>query len=220
EGCRVVLQGQPILRGKQLKVPGDISAAAFIMVAAVIIPGSEVLISNVGVNPLRTGIIDVLKEMGAEIEFKEGRTWGKEPVADIMVRGGKPLKGIEISGAMVPRLIDEIPALVVAAAVARGKTVISDADELRVKESDRISALAGQFKKLGVNISEKNDGMVIEGGSSLTGADVESCGDHRLAMALAVAGLVAEGETAIKDAEVINVSFPDFMAALRSLMMK
>ena len=218
--CRITLQGQPTLRGKQLWVPGDISAAAFIIVAAAIIPGSEVLLKNIGVNPLRRGIIDVLQDMGADIEVREERSWGKEPVADIMVKGGAPLQGVEVGGEMIPRLIDEIPALAVAAAAAEGNTVIKDADELRVKESDRISALAAQLTKLGVNISETNDGMIIQGGAKLTGADVESCGDHRLAMALAVAGLIAEGETAVKDAEVINVSFPGFMAAMRSLIMK
>ncbi len=220
EECRVILKGKPTLKGKQVTVPGDISAAAFIMVAAAIIPGSEVLIRNVGINPLRSGIIDVLTNMGANLEIRDESIWGKEPVTDIVIRGGKELKGVTVGGEMIPRLIDEIPALAVAAAVARGKTVINDADELRVKESDRISVLAEQFKKLGAKITEKEDGMIVEGGTGLTGTDVDSCGDHRLAMALAVAGLVAEGETAVKNAEVINVSFPGFMSALRSLIMK
>ncbi len=216
----VTLEGLPALKGRPVRVPGDISAAAFLMVAAALVPDSEVLLKDVGINPARRGVIDVLFQMGAHIEIQQERQWGSEPVADILIRGGSSLKGVEISGAMIPRLIDEIPALAVLAAVAEGKTVIRDADELRVKESDRISDLAGQLKKLGVNITETDDGMDIEGKAGLKGADVESCGDHRLAMALAVAGLAAEGETAVHGAEIINVSFPGFMPALRSLIIK
>ncbi len=220
EDNRVTLWGGGPLKGGQIRVPGDISAASFLMVAAVTTPGSELLIKNVGVNPTRTGIIDLLSQMGADIELREKKLWGKEPVADIMVRSGDGLTGVQVGGGTIPRLIDEIPALVVAAAAASGRTVISDASELRVKESDRISALSGELKKMGASIQETADGMIIEGGIKLKGADVESCGDHRIAMALAVAGLVADGETAVRGAEVINVSFPGFMQSLRSLIAK
>lgn len=220
EESRVILNGRPVLNGNQVKVPGDISAAAFFMVAAAIIPGSELLLKNVGVNPTRSGIVDALCSMGADIELRQETLWGKEPVADILVRGGAPLKGISISGEMVPRLIDEIPVLAVAGLFAAGKTVISDADELRVKETDRIKALTGQLTKMGAAIRETEDGMIIEGGASLKGSDVGSCGDHRIAMALAIAGLAASGETAVEDAEVIRISYPGFMAALRSLVQK
>ncbi len=220
DGSRASVQGGTVLRSGQVRVPGDISAAAFLMVAAAIIPGSELLIKNVGINPTRSGIIDVLLEMGAAVELKEEKSWGKEPVADIMVKGNSGLKGVKISGEIIPRLIDEIPALAVAALVAEGETVISDASELRVKESDRISALAGELRKLGADLEENEDGMIIRGGPELKGADLDSCGDHRIAMALAVAGLVAQGETAVWGAEVINISFPGFMQSLRSLIMK
>ncbi len=216
--CRVTLRGRQNLRGTRVLVPGDISAAAFIMAAATIIPDAEVYIRNVGVNPTRSGIIEVLQKMGASLELQNCRQWGNEPVADIAVRGGNRLKGISIDGDIIPRLIDEIPVIAVVAAAAEGKTLIGGASELRVKEADRISELCGQLKKNGVDISETSDGMIIEGGNKLKGAEVESCGDHRIAMALAVAGLIAEGETAIHDAEVINISFPGFMSTMRSLI--
>lgn len=220
DGSRVSVQGGTVLKSGQVRVPGDISAAAFLMVAAAIIPGSELLIKNVGINPTRSGIIDVLLEMGAAVELKEEKSWGKEPVADIVVKGKSGLKGVKIGGEIIPRLIDEIPALAVAALVAEGDTVISGASELRVKESDRISALAGELRKLGADLEETEDGMIIRGGPELKGANLDSCGDHRIAMALAVAGLVAQGETAVWGAEVINISFPGFMQSLRSLIMK
>ncbi len=215
---RVSIKGRQTLRGGQVRVPGDISAASFFMVAAAIIPGAEVLLKNVGLNPTRSGIIDALLEMGADLTVRNRRRWGREPVADIMVKGGNKLKGIKINGELIPRLIDEIPVLAVAAAVAEGRTVFSDAAELRVKEADRISVLADQLSRLGVRLTETEDGMSIDGGGELHGAEVESCGDHRIAMALAVAGLTAKGETAVHGAEAIGVSYPGFMAALRSLV--
>jgi len=220
DGCRVTLQGRPVLRGSQITIPGDISAAAYFMVAAAIIPGSEVFLKNVGVNPTRSGIIDALVRMGADLKIQNERLWGNELVADILIKGGACLKGIVLGAEIIPRMIDEIPILAVAAAVAEGKTVISDAGELRVKESDRISALAGQLGKMAVKITETDDGMIIEGDLKLEGAEVESCGDHRIAMALAVAGLVATGETSVHNAETIKISFPGFMSALRSLITK
>lgn len=220
EGCKVSLQGRPNLHGTRINIPGDISTAAFFMVAAAIMPGSELLLKNVGVNPTRCGILDILNTMGAEIELQNKHDWGGEPVADIIVRGDGRLKAVSFSGEKIPLLIDEIPVLAVAASVAEGKTVISGASELRVKESDRISTLAGQLTKLGAAVEETEDGLIIEGKKVLRGAEVESCGDHRIAMALAVAGLVAKGETVIYGAEAINISYPGFMPALRSLVTK
>jgi 3-phosphoshikimate 1-carboxyvinyltransferase len=220
EGSRVSIKGGADLRGGQVLVPGDLSTAAFFMVAAAIVPGSEVLLKNVGINPTRSGIIDVLLRMGANLEITNGRTWGNEPVADITVRGGAVLKGTDIGGDIIPRLIDEIPVIAVAASLAKGQTVISDAGELRVKESDRISALAGQLFRLGADVTETEDGLVIEGVSRLAGAEVESLGDHRIAMAMAVAGLAADGETAVHEAEAVAVSYPGFMPALRDLVTK
>lgn len=220
ESCRVSLQGQPVLRGCQVKVPGDLSTAAFFIVAAVIVPDSEVFLRNVGVNPTRTGIIDVLIKMGAHIEVQRKRLWGKEPVADLLIRGGKKLKGSVIEGDIIPRLIDEIPVLAVAAALAEGQTVIRDAGELRIKESDRITALVDQLRRLGAGITETDDGMIIDGGAGLKGTGVDSCGDHRIAMALAVAGLVAQGDTAVHNTGVIKISYPSFIHQLRSLTLK
>lgn len=217
---RVSIKGRTDLRGGQVLVPGDISTAAFFIVAASVVPESEVLLKNVGINPTRSGIIEVLLKMGANLEITNERTWGNEPVADIMVRGGSALKGINIGGDIIPRLIDEIPVIAVAASLAEGQTVISDAGELRVKESDRIFALAGQLSKLGADVTETEDGLVIEGVSRLEGAEVESLGDHRIAMAMAVAGLAADGETAVHGAEAVAVSYPGFMPALRALIAK
>lgn len=220
ESCRVKIMGGQNLQGKLVPVPGDISTAAFFMVAAAIVPDSEVLLKNVGINPTRTGVIDVLKEMGANLKVENPRKWGAEPVANIRIKGGSRLQGVKIRGEMIPRLIDELPVLAVAAAIAEGETVVSDAAELRVKETDRISDLAAQLSRLDIDISEKEDGFVVRGGRTLQGAEVESCGDHRIAMALAVAGLAARGETAVSGAEAIAISFPGFMQSLRSLCSK
>jgi len=220
DGCRISVRGPSRLRGTQVRVPADISAAAFFMIAAAIVSDSEVLLKNIGINPSRSGIVEVLLEMGADLALLNKRIWGNEPVADIRVRGNRKLKGITIGGEMIPRLIDEIPVLAVAAALAEGKTVVKDAAELRVKESDRITALCMQLNALGSGITEKEDGFEITGGAKLKGAKVSSCDDHRIAMALAVAGLAAEGETVVEGAEVIGISFPGFMAALRTLVTK
>ncbi len=220
ENNKVAINGGISLKSSQVMVPGDLSAAAFLIVAAAIIPGSELLIKEVGVNATRKGIIEVLLKMGAHIELQDEKIWGKEPVANIYVKGGARLKGVNVGGEMIPRLIDEIPSLAVAASLAEGETKISDASELRIKESDRIATLAAQLNRMGARIAETEDGMIIKGTESLQGTDLEACGDHRIAMALAVAGLVAKGETAICGAEVINISFPGFMQTLRSLVDK
>jgi 3-phosphoshikimate 1-carboxyvinyltransferase len=190
-------------------VPGDISAAAFWMVAAAAHPDAELRLTDVGVNPSRGGIIEALRAMGARITVEEERTWGCEPVADIVVRSSS-LKGTVFGGALIPRLIDEVPALAVAACLAEGETVIRDAGELRVKESDRIRATAAELRRLGAHIEELSEGMVIRGVERLCGAVCSSHGDHRLAMALAVAGLLADGETTVRGAEAVAISYPDF----------
>ncbi len=192
-----------------LRIPGDISGAAFWMVAAVAHPDAELRLTGVGVNPSRSGIVDALGAMGASISLEEEREWGCEPVADIVVRSSS-LRGTVIEGSLIPRLIDEIPVLAVAASLAEGETVIRDARELRVKESDRIRTTVQELRRLGAHIEERPDGMIIRGVGALQGGTCGSHGDHRLAMALAVAGLLAQGETVVRGAEAASVSYPSF----------
>lgn len=218
QGKRVAVSGPANLNGRLIEVPGDISSAAFFLVAGAIVPGSEVQLEGVGINPTRSGIIDLLREMGADLEIKNRSIWGGEPVADLLIRGGSPLKGVSAGGSIIPNIIDEIPVLAVAAAFAQGETTIRDAGELRVKESDRIAAMAGELFKMGAGVEELPDGLRIRGGRPLTGAVVESHGDHRIAMALAVAGLAARGDTMVHGFEAVNISFPGFMNTLRQLM--
>jgi len=210
-GVRV--RGGRELEGRDIMVPGDISSAAFFLVAATIVPGSELLIRGVGVNPTRTGILDILSAMGADIELLDLRESSGEPVADILVRSAR-LKGIEIGGEMVPRAIDEFPVICVAASLAEGKTVIRDAGELRVKETDRITAMAANLGIAGVDVVEREDGMEITGRETLAGSVSESFGDHRIAMSMLVAGLAADGESEVRDVECIATSFPDFSGHL------
>lgn len=197
-------------------VPGDISSAAYWLVAGAVHQNAKIKIANCGVNPTRTGIIDVLLAMGAKIRVENRRLEGDEPVADLCIESSR-LRAIEIGGDIIPRLIDEIPLLAVAACVAQGKTVIRDAGELRVKESDRIVTTIRELSRLGAKIEELSDGMVIYGGRALLGAEVRSHSDHRLAMSLAVAGLVAEGKTSIQNARAAEVSNPNFWKELESL---
>jgi 3-phosphoshikimate 1-carboxyvinyltransferase len=213
EGTSVSVTGPARLRGTTLSVPGDLSSAAFFLVAVAARPGAELLIRGVGVNPTRSGALEVLEGMGAVILRQRERNEAGEPVADVVVRGGR-LRGASIGGALIPRLLDEIPALAVAAALAEGETVISGAAELRVKEVDRLAALAGELAKLGVRLVEQPDGLGIRGGAPLTGAVVSSRGDHRMAMALAIAGLFAEGETRVQDVACVETSFPGFARLL------
>ncbi|MEX2246245.1 MAG: 3-phosphoshikimate 1-carboxyvinyltransferase [Dehalococcoidia bacterium] len=223
-GARVTRDGPAVrlapgapLHALSLRVPNDISAAAFWMVAAAVHPDAELRLTGVGVNPTRGGIIDVLRAMGADLSVEEEREVGGEPVADIVVRSSR-LEGTVIEGSMIPRLLDEIPVLAVAAASAHGATIIRDAQELVVKETDRIGSVASQLALMGAAVTPRPDGMVIEGGAPLHGAHVQSFGDHRLAMALAVAGLVAQsGETSIDDAEAVAVSYPLFWEHLERL---
>lgn len=209
----VVVHGGQELEGRDIVVPGDISSAAFFMVAALIVPGSELLIRGVGVNPTRTGIIDILTAMGGSIELLDRRECSGEPVADLLVRSSR-LKGVEIAGEVVTRAIDEFPVICVAAALAEGRTVIREARELRVKETDRIAAMATNLRAAGATITETPDGMEIEGGERLTGCTVESFGDHRIAMSMLVAGLVATGGVTVNDTGCIETSFPSFISLL------
>jgi 3-phosphoshikimate 1-carboxyvinyltransferase len=196
-----------------VRVPGDISSAAYFMVAGAIHSNARIVLRDCGINPTRTGIIDILLAMGARLKIDNERLEASEPLGDIVVESSE-LKGIEVSGDIIPRLIDEIPVLAVAGCVAKGKTVIRDAGELRVKESDRIATVVNELSRLGAKIEPLPDGMIIYGGSSLLGTEVDSHFDHRLAMSLAVAGLIAKGETTIKHAQVAQVSYPAFWQTL------
>ncbi len=212
-GTTVTVTGRVPLRAAHIPVPGDLSSAAFFLVAAAASPDGEVVIHDVGVNPTRAGVLEVLAEMGARVGQARVRTEAGEPVADVRVRGSR-LRGTTIGAALIPRLLDEIPALAVAAALAEGETLVSGAGELRVKEVDRLSALTGELAKLGVQIAEDQDTLRIVGGAALRGAVVSSRGDHRMAMSLAIAALFAEGETRIQDVGCVETSFPGFARRL------
>jgi 3-phosphoshikimate 1-carboxyvinyltransferase len=212
----VSLTGGQQLSARDLVVPGDISSAAFFMVAALIVPNSELLICNVGINPSRAGIIDILRQMNGSLELVNQREMGGEPVADILVKSSD-LRGIEISGEIIPRAIDELPVVCIAAACAQGETVIRDAHELRVKETDRIAAMVAMLQRLGVEVAAAEDGMTIQGAEQLTGASVQSCGDHRIAMSAAVAGLRATSAVTIDDTSCTAISFPTFWAMLNQI---
>ncbi|NEQ31789.1 MAG: 3-phosphoshikimate 1-carboxyvinyltransferase [Leptolyngbya sp. SIO4C5] len=212
----VTLHGPAQLTGQTVIVPGDISSAAFWLVAAAIIPGSELVIENVGVNPTRTGVLEALAQMDADITLENERLVTGEPVADLRVRY-RPLKGCVLAGSLIPRLIDEVPILAVAAAFAQGRTTIRDAAELRVKESDRLAAMAAELQKLGATVSENPDGLVIEGGDSLQGNQLDSYTDHRIAMSLAIAALRAKETTTIQRAEAAAISYPDFTETLAKI---
>ena len=213
----VTLTGQPELKGQQVIVPGDISSAAFWLVAGAIVPGSDLLITNVGVNPTRTGVLEALEMMEADIGRENERTVAGEPVADLRVKYSQ-LKACAISGDIIPRLIDEIPILAVAAAFAEGTTVIKDAAELRVKESDRLAVMARELGKMGANISELADGLEVTGGNELRGREVDSFTDHRIAMSLAIAALNAKGKTTIHRAEAASISYPNFVETLTQVL--
>ena len=217
DGLTLTLRPGP-LRCVDLAVPGDISSAAFWLVAGLCHPNANVLVTGVGLNPSRTGILEALQAMGAgnNLALKNERIVGGEPVADLMAQSCQ-LKGTEIGGDIIPRIIDELPVLAVAACFAEGTTVIRDAAELRVKETDRIQTTVTQLLRLGADIQATEDGMVIHGTGRLIGAVCDSCGDHRLAMSMAVAGLLAKGETTISDAGAASVSYPTFWESLAQL---
>lgn len=204
---------RPRLTGRKIRVPGDISSAAYFIAAALIVPNSELRIEKVGINPTRDGIINVCRMMGGDINLENIRKDGGEYVADILVRHSN-LKGIEICGSIIPTLIDEIPIIAVLSCFAEGKTIIKDAWELRVKESDRIEVMARNLSNMGADITATEDGMIINGGRTLHGTVIDSKKDHRIAMSFAVAGLVADGETNIIDDECVNISYPGFFEAI------
>jgi 3-phosphoshikimate 1-carboxyvinyltransferase len=204
------------LYARKIVVPGDISSAAFFMVAAAIGENSELLVKDVGLNPTRTGIIDVLRKMGCSISVEDEKIKNGEKVGNILVRGGE-LRGIIIDGKIVPRLIDEIPAIAVACAFAEGQSLIKDAGELRVKESDRIKSIAWNLKRLGAEVEELEDGLLITGGRQLKPSDLESFGDHRIAMAMAVAAMSIPGRSRIRNAECVDISFPGFFETLKNI---
>ncbi|HXF82056.1 MAG TPA: 3-phosphoshikimate 1-carboxyvinyltransferase [bacterium] len=208
-----VVPGLP--RGGEVVVPGDISSAAFFLAAAAAMPGAELTVQDVGINPTRTGILDALRAMGAMVESDRPADEIGEPAGAVAVRGA-PLRGIELRGPIIPRLIDELPVLAVVAARAEGRTVIADAAELRVKESDRVAALAMGLRALGARVEERPDGLTIIGGR-LRGGTVDAAGDHRLAMAFAVAGLLADGPVTVRGAEAVAISFPGFFELLERL---
>jgi len=216
EDLQVSIRGKANLKPLDITVPGDFSSAAFFIVAGIIVTDSEILIKNVGINPTRTGLLEILKMMGARIEVEnEGEVSG-EPVADLYVRHSV-LRGVTIGGDLILRAIDEFPILCVAASVAQGITKITGAKELRLKESDRIASMTEELRKMGVSIEELPDGVIIEGRERLGDATTHSHGDHRVAMAMAVAGLVAQGKTIVEDTACIDTSFPGFFEELNKL---
>ena len=224
DGSAVEVEGRPAVGWPgmgSMTIPGDFSSAAFFLVGASMIPGSDVTIMNVGINPTRTGLLDILHEMGADITLINERTEAGEPVADLRVKAA-PLHGVRIGADQIPQTIDEFPILCVAAALAEGETVVTGAEELRVKESDRIATMTMELSRLGTAIRETPDGMIIRGtgGRPLRGAPTLSHGDHRVAMSLAMAGLAAEGPTTIEDTECIETSFPGFDAKRLELLTK
>jgi len=216
DGDRITVKGGTLPQARDFVIPGDISSAAFWLVAASAQEGARVLVRNVGLNPTRTGILSILRRMGAEISEAHSARSG-EPVGNIEVKGVR-LRATAIAGEEIANVIDEIPVLAVAGALASGTTTIRDAAELRVKESDRLAVVAHHLAAMGAKVTENPDGLVIQGGSPLHGARLQSCGDHRIAMAFAIAGLFAEGETVIEDTACVETSYPGFADQLQRLM--
>lgn len=216
EGSTSTITPNPDLKGRRICVPGDISSAAYFIAAGLLLPNSEIMIKNVGINPTRDGILRVCKNMGADITLENVTDNGGEPVADIVVRYSE-LTGTEIGGALIPTLIDEIPVIAILACFAKGRTVIKDAAELKVKESNRIDVMADNLTRMGADVTPTSDGLIINGGKPLHGAVIDSQSDHRIAMSFAIAALLSDGETEIMDAECVNISYPDFYRDLSSL---
>jgi len=211
------VEGPVTLAGKEITVPGDISSAAFFMAAAAVLPGSELTLNNVGLNRTRSGFLDIMRKMGAEFSGADADDDGlSELSGDVLVRGSRQLKAVRIGPRDIPRLIDEIPIVAVMALCAEGATIIEGAQELRVKETDRLSAISRNLSALGAQIEEKPDGLIIPGPQRLRGGSVDSFGDHRMAMAMAMAALIAEDEVTINDTACVATSFPNFFKALRS----
>lgn len=215
EDTTVTLSPDPALYGQEICVPGDISSAAYFIAAGLLVPGAEVLIQNVGINPTRAGILKVAQEMGGDITYLNVRQEG-EPMADLLVRNSA-LHGITIEGAIIPTLIDELPIINIMAACAEGTTIIRDAAELKVKESNRIDVMVNHLSAMGCDITGTEDGMIINGGRPLHGTLVDSHMDHRIAMSFAIAALIADGETEILGSDVVTISYPDFYEDLRRL---
>ena len=216
EGTTVIIQPEPKLLAQEIRVPGDISSAAYFIAAGLLVPGSEILIRNVGINPTRDGLLKVCKEMGADITLLQEDHRSGEPVADLLVRHSS-LHGVTVEGALIPTLIDELPVVAALACFAEGRTVIRDAQELKVKESNRIDVMTENLRAMGARITATEDGMIIEGGAPLHGAVIDSHLDHRIAMTFAVTALGAEGETTIKDADCVRISYPEFYKELERL---
>ncbi|MCM3017367.1 3-phosphoshikimate 1-carboxyvinyltransferase [Priestia megaterium] len=216
DGTTVSIEGGQSLRGTDVYVPGDISSAAFFLVAGAIVPNSRIVLKNVGLNPTRTGIIDVLQQMGARLTISNERIQNGEPIGDLTIETSQ-LKGIEIGGDLIPRLIDEIPVIALLATQANGKTVIKDAEELKVKETNRIDTVATELSKLGASVTPTADGLIIEGKTALQSGEVDSYGDHRIGMMLAVAAAIATGEVTLMRSEAIHVSYPTFFEDLDKL---
>lgn len=216
DGTTVSIEGGQSLRGTDVYVPGDISSAAFFLVAGAIVPNSRIVLKNVGLNPTRTGIIDVLQQMGARLTISNERIQNGEPIGDLTIETSQ-LKGIEIRGDLIPRLIDEIPVIALLATQANGKTVIKDAEELKVKETNRIDTVATELSKLGASVTPTADGLIIEGKTALQSGEVDSYGDHRIGMMLAVAAAIATGEVTLMRSEAIHVSYPTFFEDLDKL---
>ena len=216
DGLKVSVEGNPDLCGCEMVVPGDFSSAAFLLVAALLIPGSEVTVGGILLNSNRTGLLEILGRMGAKLEVSNRRQATGEPVGDITVRASQ-LSATQVGGEVIPRMLDEVPILALAATQAEGQTVIRDAEELRVKESDRLAAIAQVLSALGATIQQQPDGLVIDGPTRLHGAEVDSFGDHRIAMMAVVAGLVTEGQSVVTNTQCISTSFPEFADLLRDL---
>jgi 3-phosphoshikimate 1-carboxyvinyltransferase len=218
DGLRVAVKGQAKLVGREFNIPGDISSASFFLVAAAILPDSEITITEVGINPTRKAVLDVLRSMGVEINLTNIREGIPEPVADITVRSAKPLKPVNLKGEMVVRVIDEIPILAVVASLAEGESRILGVGELRVKETDRIRALRVNLTKLGVGVREVSDGLIIQGRSHLLAREsLDSYGDHRIAMAMIIAAMASKKGATVTNTDCINTSFPQFMNTLNTL---
>ncbi|MBD5551042.1 MAG: 3-phosphoshikimate 1-carboxyvinyltransferase [Lachnospiraceae bacterium] len=215
EGLTATVQPEPALCGMDILVPGDISSAAYFIAAGCLVPDAEILIRNVGINPTRDGILQVVRKMGADITLLNEKNTG-EPVADLLVKSSS-LHGITIGGDIIPALIDELPVIAVMAAAAEGITVIKDAAELKVKESDRIAVMTENLSAMGCDITATEDGMIINGGNTLHGAVIDSHLDHRIAMSFAIAAMIADGKTEIKDADCVRISYPNFYEDLERL---
>ncbi len=218
EGLKVRINAGNQLNGQEIVIPGDFSSAAFFIAASILLNDSEIIVRNVGINPTRTGLLNIMKNMNADIDVTNIRDVSGEPVSDMVCRYTHELRPLNIDKDKIPSLIDEFPIICVLASQANGISEIRGAEELRVKESDRITAMAVELRKMGVNVEELDDGLIIEGPAFLKGTEINSYNDHRVAMALSIAALIAEGETTISGADCVNISFRDFFPTLKKLI--